>query len=60
MLEAVGHEHLPQYFRVVGRLLKPGGRAVAEERCAGGAHIVRQSEAYLYEGVCGPLGPCIW
>jgi cyclopropane fatty-acyl-phospholipid synthase-like methyltransferase len=30
MLEAVGHEHLPQYFRVVGRLLKPGGRAVVQ------------------------------
>ena len=27
MLEAVGHEHLPDYFAAVDRALKPGGRA---------------------------------
>lgn len=26
MIEAVGHEHLPAYFDVIGRALKPGGR----------------------------------
>ena len=25
MIEAVGHEHLPTYFAMVGRVLKPGG-----------------------------------
>jgi cyclopropane fatty-acyl-phospholipid synthase-like methyltransferase len=25
MIEAVGHEHLPTYFDMVGRVLKPGG-----------------------------------
>jgi cyclopropane-fatty-acyl-phospholipid synthase len=30
MLEAVGHENLPTYFEVCGRLLQPGGRAVVQ------------------------------
>jgi len=30
MLEAVGHEHLPQYFAAVARLLRAGGRAVVQ------------------------------
>ncbi|GBG24148.1 Sphingolipid C9-methyltransferase [Hondaea fermentalgiana] len=30
MLEAVGHDHLPEYFETVDRMLKPGGRAVIQ------------------------------
>jgi len=30
MVEAVGHEHLPAYFSAIGRLLRPGGRAVLQ------------------------------
>jgi len=30
MVEAVGHEHLPAYFASIGRLLRPGGRAVLQ------------------------------
>jgi cyclopropane-fatty-acyl-phospholipid synthase len=30
MVEAVGHEHLPSYFAAIGRLLRPGGRAVLQ------------------------------
>jgi cyclopropane-fatty-acyl-phospholipid synthase len=30
MLEAVGHENLPAYFAMVGRMTKPGGRAVVQ------------------------------
>ena len=30
MLEAVGHEHLPEYFETVERMLKPGGRATIQ------------------------------
>mmetsp|Transcript_4016 Transcript_4016/g.5348 ORF Transcript_4016/g.5348 Transcript_4016/m.5348 type:complete len:1587 (+) Transcript_4016:149-4909(+) len=27
MIEAVGHEHLPEYFEVINRMLRPGGKA---------------------------------
>lgn len=30
MIEAVGHEHLTDFFAALGRLLKPGGRAVVQ------------------------------
>ena len=30
MIEAVGHEHLVPYFSVIGRMLRPGGRAVLQ------------------------------
>ncbi|MEW5297105.1 MAG: hypothetical protein WDW36_000333 [Sanguina aurantia] len=30
MIEAVGHEHLVPYFAVIGRMLRPGGRAVIQ------------------------------
>lgn len=30
MIEAVGHEHLTTYFAQIGRMLKPGGRAVIQ------------------------------
>eukprot|EP00798_Chlamydomonas_sp_ICE-L_P032282 gene32282-16848_t len=30
MIEAVGHEHLPTYFSCIGRVLKPGGKAVIQ------------------------------
>jgi cyclopropane-fatty-acyl-phospholipid synthase len=33
MIEAVGHENLPTYFNVIGRMLKPGGRAVLQAIC---------------------------
>jgi cyclopropane-fatty-acyl-phospholipid synthase len=33
MIEAVGHEHLGAYFSALGRLLKPGGRAVLQAIC---------------------------
>lgn len=30
MIEAVGHEHLPQYFETINRMLKPGARATIQ------------------------------
>ncbi|KAF5839621.1 cyclopropane fatty acid synthase [Dunaliella salina] len=30
MIEAVGHEHLGSYFATIGRMLKPGGKAVIQ------------------------------
>lgn len=30
MIEAVGHEHLKPYFSQIGRMLRPGGRAVIQ------------------------------
>lgn len=30
MIEAVGHEHLVPYFRTIGMMLKPGGKAVLQ------------------------------
>ena len=30
MIEAVGHENLPEYFGIIDRMLKPGGRAVLQ------------------------------
>ncbi|PNH10244.1 Cyclopropane-fatty-acyl-phospholipid synthase [Tetrabaena socialis] len=33
MIEAVGHEHLRPYFGIIGRMLKPGGRAVLQAIC---------------------------
>ena len=30
MIEAVGHEHLGPYFSVIGRMLRPGGKAVLQ------------------------------
>ncbi len=30
MIEAVGHEHLGSYFATIGKMLKPGGRAVIQ------------------------------
>jgi cyclopropane fatty-acyl-phospholipid synthase-like methyltransferase len=30
MIEAVGHEHLVSYFSQIGRMLKPGGKAVIQ------------------------------
>jgi cyclopropane-fatty-acyl-phospholipid synthase len=33
MIEAVGHEHLEPYFKVIATMLKPGGRAVLQAIC---------------------------
>jgi cyclopropane-fatty-acyl-phospholipid synthase len=30
MIEAVGHENLPEYFGIIDRMLKPSGRAVLQ------------------------------
>ena len=30
MIEAVGHDHLPSFFSTIGRMLKPGGRAILQ------------------------------
>ena len=32
MIEAVGHEHLAQYFKTINAMLKPGGRAAIQVR----------------------------
>ena len=32
MIEAVGHENLPAYFRAISGFLKPGGRVVIQVR----------------------------
>ena len=43
MIEAVGQEHLRGYFQAIGRLLRPGGRAVIQVRghvsCGGAASL---------------------
>ena len=33
MIEAVGHENLPAYFRAISTFLKPGGQAVIQVCC---------------------------
>lgn len=32
MIEAVGHEHLEAYFRMLGAMAKPGGTVVIQVR----------------------------
>lgn len=41
MIEAVGHEHLEPYFKVVSSMLKPGGRAVLQAICCADERCVR-------------------
>ena len=57
MLEAVGHEHLPTFFSVVSRALKPGGKAAIqvitmpderyESYCKSESDFIR---AYIFPG----------
>lgn len=49
MVEAVGQEHLQGYFQAVGRLLKPGGRAVIQ---VGGPGVLQAQ-------VCGSAWLCV-
>jgi cyclopropane-fatty-acyl-phospholipid synthase len=60
MVEAVGREYWPQYFRTVSRLLKPGGRACVQsividdalfERYIGSTDFIQQ---YIFPGGCLP------
>jgi cyclopropane-fatty-acyl-phospholipid synthase len=60
MLEAVGREYWPEYFRTVHRLLKPGGRACIQsividdalwERYVDSTDFIQQ---YIFPGGCLP------
>ncbi|MDB5931086.1 MAG: class SAM-dependent methyltransferase [Polaromonas sp.] len=60
MVEAVGREYWPEYFKTVARLLKPGGRAciqsivIADElfdRYIGSTDFIQQ---YIFPGGCLP------
>ena len=60
MVEAVGREYWPEYFRTVARLLKPGGHAciqsivIADElfdRYVGSTDFIQQ---YIFPGGCLP------
>ncbi|MGA0572111.1 class I SAM-dependent methyltransferase [Variovorax sp. VNK109] len=60
MVEAVGREYWPTYFRTVSRLLKPGGRACLQsividdalfERYVGSTDFIQQ---YIFPGGCLP------
>ena len=60
MLEAVGHEHLPGYFRTCARVLAPGGRlavqtiTMPEERFAAYRRQVDWMQTYVFPGSCIP------
>eukprot|EP00290_Baffinella_frigidus_P006560 CAMPEP_0180119682 /NCGR_PEP_ID=MMETSP0986-20121125/2117_1 /TAXON_ID=697907 /ORGANISM="non described non described, Strain CCMP2293" /LENGTH=1139 /DNA_ID=CAMNT_0022058709 /DNA_START=62 /DNA_END=3481 /DNA_ORIENTATION=+ len=43
MIEAVGHENLPEYFQIIDKMLKPGGRAVIQ--------AITYKDEY-YQGYC--------
>lgn len=60
MIEAVGREYWPEYFRTVARLLKPGGRACIQsividdalfDRYIGSTDFIQQ---YIFPGGCLP------
>ena len=60
MVEAVGREYWPEYFRTVARLLKPGGRACIQsiviadglfERYIASTDFIQQ---YIFPGGCLP------
>ena len=60
MVEAVGREYWPEYFRTVARLLKPGGHACIQsiviadelfERYVGSTDFIQQ---YIFPGGCLP------
>ncbi|MBG6073466.1 MULTISPECIES: cyclopropane-fatty-acyl-phospholipid synthase family protein [unclassified Polaromonas] len=60
MVEAVGREYWPEYFRTVARLLKPGGHACIQsividdalfERYIGSTDFIQQ---YIFPGGCLP------
>ncbi|MCA9258463.1 MAG: class I SAM-dependent methyltransferase [Planctomycetales bacterium] len=60
MIEAVGHEYLPQFFDRCRRLLKPGGKAalqaitIPDERYAAYRKNVDFIQRYVFPGGCLP------
>lgn len=60
MIEAVGHAFLPDYFRQLSRLLKPGGRlliqaiTIADQRHAQYLRGVDFIQRYIFPGGCLP------
>lgn len=60
MIEAVGHAFLPDYFRQLSRLLKPGGRlliqaiTIADQRHAQYVRSVDFIQRYIFPGGCLP------
>jgi cyclopropane-fatty-acyl-phospholipid synthase len=56
MIEAVGHEYLPQYFAIASRLLRPGGRfalqsiTMPDARFAGYRRRVDWMQTYIFPG----------
>lgn len=60
MIEAVGHAFLPDYFRQLSRLIKPGGRlliqaiTIADQRHAQYVRSVDFIQRYIFPGGCLP------
>ena len=60
MIEAVGHEFYDSYFRCVGQLLKPEGKAVIQaitipdQRYNMARHSVDYIKRYIFPGGCLP------
>jgi len=60
MIEAVGHEHLEEYFRVVSELLEPRGLAliqaiwIDDRRYEGARRHVDYIKKYIFPGSCIP------
>ncbi|WP_019934934.1 SAM-dependent methyltransferase [Oceanimonas smirnovii] len=60
MIEAVGHEYLPEYFRMLNRLLKPDGRlliqaiTIADQRYQQYRKSVDFIQRYIFPGGCLP------
>jgi len=60
MLEAVGHDYLPDYFAQVARLVAPGGRAVIQsitmpdDRYDDYRRSVDWMQTYIFPGCCIP------
>ncbi|MCC4265599.1 cyclopropane-fatty-acyl-phospholipid synthase family protein [Oceanimonas baumannii] len=60
MIEAVGHEYLPEYFRMLDRLLKPDGRlliqaiTIADQRYRQYRKSVDFIQRYIFPGGCLP------
>ena len=60
MIEAVGHEYFPEFFRVCNKLVKPGGRMVLqaitipEQRYDAARRSVDFIQRYIFPGGCLP------
>lgn len=60
MIEAVGHDHLPSFFTTIGRMLKPGGRAILQVCLHVSVFLLRKQIASMAHGshLGVPTGRC--